>query len=202
MSERCLTRTFAYACWLLRIVNDHCENMRVMKKQIFCDLTPFLTRSSPYNEISRECKYHVIAEMTVQASWNVMAHAQKPDFVFRPNGRVHLNRRGRFTRLLAAEVCASAVVMLDTACSEVVWRVLTTHSFRQLPLHLPYPCVTLCHHISTGVYHENSSVRIYGHSASIKVKQRAQMFHRISFWWVTWLRLTKCFKRKQTYCKN
>jgi len=31
---------------------------------------------------------------TVQASWNVMAHAQKPDFVLRRNGRVHLNWRG------------------------------------------------------------------------------------------------------------
>jgi hypothetical protein len=32
-----------------------------------------------------------------------------------------LKRRGRqFSRLLAAEVCASAVVMLDTPCSEVV----------------------------------------------------------------------------------
>ena len=48
-----------------------------------------------------------------------MAHAQKPDFVFRRNGRVHLNHRGRqFSRLLAAEVCASAVVMLDTPFSE------------------------------------------------------------------------------------
>ena len=37
------------------------------------------------------------------------------------NGRVHLNRRGRqFSRLLAAEVCASAVVMLDTQYSDVV----------------------------------------------------------------------------------
>jgi len=46
-----------------------------------------------------------------------MAHAQKTDF---RNGRVHLNQRGRqFIRLLAAEVCASAVVMLDTPCSEV-----------------------------------------------------------------------------------
>ena len=72
----------------------------------------------------------------VEASWNVMAHAQKPDFVFRRNGRVHLNRRGRqFSRLLAAEVCASAVVMLDTPCSEIVWRVLATHSIRQFPLH-------------------------------------------------------------------
>ena len=40
-----------------------------------------------------------------------------------------------FSRLLAAEVCASAVVMLDTPCSEVVWRVLTTHCIRQFPLH-------------------------------------------------------------------
>jgi len=70
--------------------------------------------------------------------WNVMAHAQKPDFVFRRNGRVYLNRRGRhFSRLLAAEVCASAVVMLDTPCSEVVCRVLATHSVRQCPLHFP-----------------------------------------------------------------
>ena len=91
-----------------------------------------------------------------------MEHARKPYFVFRRNGRVHLNRRrasvqstagsrgvcisgsnagytmfrgsvkgtdyplhlnqlGRqFSRLLAAEVCASEVVMLDTPCSEVV----------------------------------------------------------------------------------
>ena len=29
-----------------------------------------------------------------EESWNVTAPAQKPDFVFRRNGRVHLNRRG------------------------------------------------------------------------------------------------------------
>ena len=67
-----------------------------------------------------------------------MGHAQKLDFVFRRNGRVHLNRRGRqFSRLLAAELCASAVVMLDTPCSEVVWRILATHCIRQFPLHFP-----------------------------------------------------------------
>jgi hypothetical protein len=50
--------------------------------------------------------------------------------------RVH--RQGRqFSRLLAAEVCALAVVMLDTLCSKVVWRVLATHSICQFPLHLP-----------------------------------------------------------------
>jgi hypothetical protein len=74
----------------------------------------------------------------IDCVWNVMVHSRKPDFVFRRNGRVHLNRRGRqFCRLLAAEVCASAVIMLNTPCSEVVWRVLATHSLRQFPLHFP-----------------------------------------------------------------
>jgi hypothetical protein len=74
----------------------------------------------------------------VDCVWNVMAHAQKQDFVFRRNGRVHLNRRGRqFIRLLATELCALAVVMLDTPSSEVVWRVLATHSIRHFPLHFP-----------------------------------------------------------------
>jgi len=73
-----------------------------------------------------------------------MVRVQKPDFVFRRNGRGHLNRWGRqFSRLPTAEVCASAVVMLDTPCSEVAWRVLATHSIRQFPLHFPFhasPC--------------------------------------------------------------
>ena len=74
----------------------------------------------------------------VYCVWNVMAQAQTPDFVFQQNGWVHLNRRERqFSRLLAAEVCASVVVMLDTPCFEVVWRVLATHSIRQF--HLPFP---------------------------------------------------------------
>ena len=59
----------------------------------------------------------------------------------------------QFIRLLAAEVCASAVVTLDTPASKVVQRVLATHSIRQFPLHLPFPCVTVCCHISTGHYH-------------------------------------------------
>ena len=76
--------------------------------------------------------------VTVDCVWNVMAHVQKPDFVFRRYGRVHLHQRGcQFSRLLAAEVCASAVVMLDTPRSEVVWRVLATLSIRQFPLHFP-----------------------------------------------------------------
>ena len=85
----------------------------------------------------------------VDCIWNVIAHAHKPDFVFRRNGRVHLNRQGRqFSRLLAAEFCSSAVVMLDTPRSEVVWRVLATYSIRQFPLHFPSrvpPCAITFH---------------------------------------------------------
>jgi hypothetical protein len=77
--------------------------------------------------------------------WNVMAHAQKTDFVFRRNGRVHLNQQGlQFSQLLAAEVCASTVVMLDTPSSKGVRRVLVTHSIHQFPLRFPSrasPCV-------------------------------------------------------------
>ena len=74
----------------------------------------------------------------IDCVWSAMAHAQKPDFVFRRNGRVHLHREGRqFSRLLAAEVCASAVVMLGTTSSDVVWRALATHSIRQFRLHFP-----------------------------------------------------------------
>ena len=43
----------------------------------------------------------------------------------------------QFSRLLAAEVCASAVVMMDTPCSEVVWRVLVTHSIASFPFTSP-----------------------------------------------------------------
>ena len=80
--------------------------------------------------------------------------------------RVHLNRRGRqFSRLLAAEVCASAAVMLDTPCSETVWSVLATHSVRQFPLHFPSrasPCAITFQLESTKVSeeHANSIFRV------------------------------------------
>ena len=92
---------------------------------------------------------------------------RKPYFVFRRNGRFHLNRRVRhFSRLLAAEVSASTVVMLDTPCSEVVWRVLATHCIRQFPPHFPSRAslcaITFqlqsnaCTHLSTGSWRQNA----------------------------------------------
>jgi hypothetical protein len=47
-------------------------------------------------------------------------------------------RGGRqFSRLLVAELCASEVVMLDTTCSEVVWRLLDTTPFASFPFSYP-----------------------------------------------------------------
>ena len=67
-----------------------------------------------------------------------MAHAQKPDFVFPRNGRVHLNRWGRqFSRLLTAEVCASAWVMLDRPRSEVAWEYWLPTPFGSFPFTSP-----------------------------------------------------------------
>jgi len=68
-----------------------------------------------------------------------MAHAQKPDFVFRRNGQVHLNGRGnQFTRLLAGELCTSACRVCTaraSLCSVVMWRFLATQSILLFPLH-------------------------------------------------------------------
>jgi len=82
-----------------------------------------------------------------------MAHAQKPDFVFRRKGRVHLNRHGtsvqsttgsRGVRISGSNV---GYTMFRGSVKSTVY-----------PLHssvspsLPLPCVTVCHHISTGLY--------------------------------------------------
>ena len=67
-----------------------------------------------------------------------MAHAQKPDLVFQRNGRVHLYRRGcQFSRLLAAEVCASPVVMLDRPCSDTVHECWLPTPFASFPFTSP-----------------------------------------------------------------
>jgi hypothetical protein len=70
-----------------------------------------------------------------------MAQVQKPDFVFRQNVRVHLNRRERqFSRLLAGALCTSACRVCTaraSLCSAVMWRLLVTHSISCFPFTSP-----------------------------------------------------------------
>jgi len=99
--------------------------------------------------------------MVLEHVRNVMAHAQKPDLVFQRNGRVHLNRSGRggqFSRLLAAEVCASAVVTLDTPCSEVQCKTTGYPFHSHVSPSLPLPYVTVCHQVSTDLYIDCGSI--------------------------------------------
>ena len=71
-----------------------------------------------------------------------MAHAQKPDFVFRRNGRVHLNRRGRqFRRLVSRGVRNSGSNAGYTMFRGTVKG--TGYPVRQFPLHFP-PRVSPC----------------------------------------------------------
>ena len=97
----------------------------------------------------------------VEASWNVMVHAQKPDFVFRAK------RTSPFKSAEGVPVQSTtgsrgvriSSIMLDAPRSEVVWRVLATHSILQFPLHFPSRASPCGHHISTGVYNQRTTSR-------------------------------------------
>jgi hypothetical protein len=104
------------------------------------------------NTVHAHCKldtntHSEYVTLVVEASWIMMAHVQKPDFVF---------RRGRqFSQLLAAKVYASAPIVGSNAGYTMFWGSVNDTGY---PLHspvspsIPLPCVTVCHHISTGLY--------------------------------------------------
>jgi hypothetical protein len=82
-----------------------------------------------------------------------MAHAQKTDFVFRRIGRVHLNRRGPSVE------STTGSRGVGISCSNAGYTMFRgSVNGTRYPLHspvspsLPLPCVTVCHHISTGLY--------------------------------------------------
>jgi hypothetical protein len=74
----------------------------------------------------------------VDCVWNVMAHAQKPDLVFRRNGWVHLNRRGASVQSTTG---SRGVRISGSNAGYTMFqgsvRVMATHSIRQFPLHFP-----------------------------------------------------------------
>jgi hypothetical protein len=74
--------------------------------------------------------------LVLEASSNVMAHVQKPDFVFRQNGRVHSNRQGVSSVDYQQPRCVHQllllVAMLDTGSEKGTG----------YPLHSPVPPFT------------------------------------------------------------
>jgi hypothetical protein len=95
-----------------------------------------------------------VSLFSVDCVCNVMAHAQKPDFVFRRKGRVHLNRQGRqFSRILAAEVWASVVINAGYTIFRDIVKGIGCPLQSPVSSSLPFPCVTVCRHVSAGLYH-------------------------------------------------
>jgi len=125
---------------------------------------------SPIQTSTQNVAHFIGLSIAVDCVLNVIAHAQKPDFVFRRNGRVHLNRRGRqFSRLMASEVCASALIVGSNAGYTMFRGSVEGIGY---PLHspispsLPLPCAaTVCHHISAGLYRYTSTY--FSHDASL-----------------------------------
>jgi hypothetical protein len=100
---------------------------------------------------------YVIGHLWVlEASWNVMAHMQKPDFIFRRNGRVHVNWWGASVQLTAV---SRGVRISGSNAGHTMFQgsVKGTGYPLRLPVSpsLPLPCITVCHHISTGVSHDD-----------------------------------------------
>ena len=84
-----------------------------------------------------------------------MAHSQKPDFVFRRNGRVHLNRPGGVS---SADCWHSRGVRISGSNAGYTMFRGSVKSIGYPPHSpvspsLPLPCVTVCPHISTGFYY-------------------------------------------------
>jgi len=84
---------------------------------------------------------------------NAMAHAQKSDFIFPRNGRVHLNRLGASVQSTTG---SRGVRISGSNAGYTMFRGSVKST--GYPLHspvfpsVPLPCVTVCHHISTGFY--------------------------------------------------
>ena len=100
------------------------------------------------------CVSYKSKSLEVDWVWNVMVHAQKPDFVFRRNGRVHLNRRRASVQSTTG---SRGVLISGSNAGYTMFRGSVKGT--GCPLHspvsptLPRPCVTVCHHISTGLYY-------------------------------------------------
>jgi len=81
-----------------------------------------------------------------------MADAQKRDFVFRRNGRVPWNRRGTSVQLTAD---SRGVRFSGSNAGYTMFPGSVKGT--GYPLHSPvspsllHPCVTVCHHVSTGL---------------------------------------------------
>jgi len=114
------------------------------------DTFPWACRPDTFQQVQRKFFDHW---NKLEASWNVMAHAQKRDFVFRRNGRVYLNRRRA-----SVQSTTDSQVLRISGSNGIYTMFRRSVKGTGYPLHPPVspsillPCVTVYHHISSGVY--------------------------------------------------
>jgi hypothetical protein len=96
---------------------------------------------------------------TLDCVWNVTAHAQEPGFVFRRNGTSPFKSAGASVQSTAG---SQDVRISGSNAGYTMFRgsVKSTGYPNYSPLSpsLLLPCVTVCHHISTGPYLLRSSI--------------------------------------------
>ena len=110
----------------------HCRDLKILKYNL---IFPPSLYDMTCNNLHVFCDWYRV----VEASWNVMAHAQIPEFFFRAKRTMQFKSAGGVSSVdyWPIEVCASVVVMLDTPCSEVVWRVWLPTAFASFPFTSP-----------------------------------------------------------------
>jgi len=113
-----------------------------------------LPRQSRTYSFIDTAKHKIIAD--IDCVWNVMAHAQKPDSVFRRKEQVHLNRRGVGGGPVQSTAGSRGVRVCGGNAGYTMFRGSVKGS--GYPLHssvspsISLPCVTVCYHISTVLY--------------------------------------------------
>ena len=114
-----------------------------------------------------------------------MAHAQKPDLVFQRNGWVHLNwRRSQFSRLLAAEVCASAVVMVVMLDYTMFWGRVQYYWLPTPLARFPFTSPTVRHRVSSG-FNWALSTKLYGVTSQLKISEGRYCSRTLAAYWTT-----------------
>ena len=110
-----------------------------------------------------------------------MAHAQKPDFVFRAK------RTSPFKSAGASVQSSTGSRGVCISCSNAGYTMFRgSVKGTGYPLHspvspsLPLPCVTVCHHISTGLYSQLQRRRVLADSADYLYWHSGDVCHHIS----------------------
>ena len=146
------------ASWIPKATNAHTYTHGLCNTHCFSTIT--MVSSKRLNVmlyvICLSFIYMGFCSLMLDVVWNVMAHAQKPDFVFRRNGRVHLNRLGASVQSTAG---SRGVRISGSNAEYTTFRGSVNSTGYQLhspvsPSH-PLWCITVCHQHFNWTLHED-----------------------------------------------